>query len=284
MTDRLLAAARTTCESRGYDVSAPEKPWLPPLLADPTPTTTPFVDATTSDRVAVEPLDAAACTPTLLLSRLRNNRGHDRFSLFVVDSSELAASVAEVLSRPPLVAAEDDYGRRRFYTGPDRIPLSGGGYAAVRTDSSPDDFEWREDGDGDHPALVLVDTTTGETLARLDSVGALACPDRTAFPYSYSRDPDDKRFRLRTRDGDTVGIYDGVTAMRRNVYHPVPMPLVPEHVFAGISSVRDEWAVLVAPDESASQSASSPAESSDVGARTTRLTLVTADTPLDASE
>jgi hypothetical protein len=41
-----------------------------------------------------------------------------------------------------------------------------------------------------------------------------------------------------------VGVYDGVSALRANAYVPVPMPLVPEHVFAGIDSVRDEWAIL----------------------------------------
>jgi hypothetical protein len=33
--------------------------------------------------------------------------------------------------------------------------------------------------------------------------------------------------------------------MRSNAYVPIPMPLVPEHLFSGIPSVRDEWAVLL---------------------------------------
>lgn len=264
MSDRLRRVGRAVCDRRGYDVSTPEKPWLPVALADPTPTTDPFVPRATSERVAVEPLSRAELTPTMLLSRLRNNRTNDRFSLFVVDQSTVETAFG-ILADPPLVAAEDEYGRRTFYNGPDRIRLADGGYAAVRTDSPSDALVWHEVGDGDDHSLVLVEgshdadetaalpertpESTG-VLAWLDDVDSLACPPANSFPYSYRRDPADKRFRIRRRDGEVVGVYDGVSALRSNAYVPVPMPLVPEHVFAGVRSVRDEWAVLGV-DESA---------------------------------
>jgi hypothetical protein len=270
MTDRLLTVGQGVCEHRGYEVTAPGKPWLPPRLARPTADSTPFVHGATTSRVAIEPLASHELTPTMLLSRLRNNRGNERFTLFVVDTAAAGRDVRRVLHDPPLVAAEDDHGRRTFYNGPDRVALAGGGYAATRTDSAPADLVWREDGDGDDRSLLLVDrgrtrpssdsarVDAGTVVAHLDGIDGLACPDAAAFPYSYARDPDDKRFRLRARDGRVVGIYDGVSAMRANAYVPIPMPLVPEHVFGDIPSVRNEWAVVVAPDEDAPDGSDRP--------------------------
>lgn len=281
MTDRLLAAAAAVCDRRGYDVTAPGRPWLPPRLADPSADATPFVAGTATTRVAIEPVHPTEATPTMLLSRLRNNAGNDRFSLFVVDDAATARSIRSVLSDPPLVAAEDPLGRRTFYTGLDRVPLADGGYAAVRTDVDPADLVWREVGADDSPALVLVDGDTSDrgaddatgtlggddhVLAHLDGVDALACPDADRFPYSYERDPDDKRFRVRSSER-TVGVYGGVASLRANAYVPVPMPLVPEHVFDGVASVRDAWAALVVSD------AESDHSSPDT------VTLVTADGP-----
>ncbi|WP_380675831.1 hypothetical protein [Salinigranum sp. GCM10025319] len=255
MTDRLLAVGRAVCERRGYEVTAPGRPWLPPRLADPTADAVPFVPDATTSRVAIEPLGPREITPTTLVSRLRNNRGNDRFSLFVVADESAARDVRGVLHDPPLVAAENADGRRTFYNGPDRVPLAGGGFAAVRTDSASEELVWRETGDGDDRSLLLVDRgagadatddgreADGSILAHLAGVDDLACPDAAAFPYSYARDPEDKRFRVRRGDR-TVGVYDGPAAMRANAYVPIAMPLVPEHVFAGVASVRDEWAVV----------------------------------------
>jgi hypothetical protein len=282
MTDRLLAVGRAACERRGYEVTAPGRPWLPPRLADPTADAAPFVPDATTSRVAIEPLDSREITPTTLVSRLRNNRGNDRFSLFVVADESAAHDVREVLCDPPLVAAEDARGRRTFYIGPDRVPLAGGGFAAVRTDSTSEELVWRETGDGDDRPLLLVDrgaradatdgdrACDGSVLAHLAGVDDLACPDAAAFPYSYARDPEDKRFRVR-RDDRTVGVYDGPAAMRANAYVPVPMPLVPEHVFAGVPSVRDEWAVLALGENGPGRESADDAESPE------RTTLLTAD-------
>jgi hypothetical protein len=289
MTDRLRAAGQAACRRRGYAVSTPEKPWLPAVVADPTPDSDPFVPRATTEQVAVEPLVADELTPTLLLSRLRNNQRNDRFSLFVVDDGA-AEAAHTVLARPPLVADEDELGRRTFYNGPDRIRLAGGGYAAVRTDSDPERLVWREVGDGDEQSLLLLDgaatdatddasalrPTDDPVLAWLDGVDDLSCPAASAFPYSYRRDAADKRFRLRDRSGDVVGVYDGVSDFRANAYLPVPMPLVPEHVFAGVASVRDEWAILAVDDDSTGRTSgggsTTPSEDVDRSLR-----LVTAD-------
>lgn len=284
MTERLRAVGRTTCEHRGYEVMAPDRPWLPTYLAEPTDDTSPFVSRATHAQVAIEPLDDDEVTPTTLLSRLRNNSGHDRFSLFVVASESAARIAHEILYDPPLVASEDAHGGRVFYNGPDRIPLAEGGYAAVRTDSAAEDLVWRESGEADDRDLLLVDDgdvlDDGNVLAVLDGVDDLACPAAETFPYSYRRDTDDKRFRVRTGDGRTVGVYDGVAAMRSNAYRPVPMPLVPEHVFRGVSSVRDEWALLVVDTDSETNDIGS--DPADVGSKTTggdaATRLVTAGT------
>jgi hypothetical protein len=256
MSDRLHAVGRATCERRGYEVTIPDQPWLPTALANPGSDTDPFVPQATNTVVAIESLEPTEVTPTMVLSRLKNNAGHDRFSLFVVENAEAARDVRAVLSDPPLVAAEDEYGRRTFYNGPDRIPLAGGGYAAIRTDTSPDDLVWRETGESDDHSLQLVDDGTVVTV--LDSVADLGCPLAEAFPYSYRRDRDDKRFRVETRDGRVIGVYDGVADMRANAYVPLPMPLVPEHVFDGVASVRNEWAVLIADAEPETDSGNPP--------------------------
>jgi hypothetical protein len=266
MTDSLLAVGRAACERRGYQVTDPGRPWLPPRLASPTTDVDPFVPRAVTSLVAIEPIAPADLTPTMLVSRLRNNVGNERFSLFVVPDEETARTVRQVLHDPPLVASEDELGRRTFYAGPDRVALAEGGYAAVRTDSDPDRLVWREEGTADDRSLVLVDSgpdtaaNDDETvLAHLDGVDELARPPAAAFPYSYTRDPDDKRFRIRVGDRRVVGVYDGVAAMRANAYLPVPMPLVPEHVFDGVASVRDEWAVLAAGDDGCGSDTDSPA-------------------------
>jgi hypothetical protein len=99
------------------------------------------------------------------------------------------------------------------------------------------------------PRLVLQDGDA--VVAVLDGVDALSCPPADRFPYAYRRG-EDKRFHVTDSHGREVGVYDSVTAMRANAYHPVAMPLVPEHVFADASdgpSVRRSWALLGVDDD-----------------------------------
>jgi hypothetical protein len=283
MTDTLLSTGIDRCRRAGAAVTRSETAAEPPAVARPasgaaatdalqrdgkSPTaggddarpTTPEALLTAGSTVAIEPLPEV--DPTTVLSRLWNNHTNDRATLFVVPSHDAVAAVGELLS-PPVGAVETDDGRR-FHTGPDRVPLDEGGYAAVPTG---DPLVWRESASvSDDPSLTLSiseagsespaaeapaasDTTwlelrAGETvLARLDGVDALACPPRARFPYAYHRDGD-KQIRVLDFAGRPVQRYTGIAAMRRGGFRPVPAPLVPEHMFDG--STTGWWAVLPA--------------------------------------
>lgn len=288
MTDTLLSTGIDRCRRAGAAVTRSEAAAEPPAVARPTsgsattdvpqgdgesPTagvavdsaaTTPEALLTAGPTVAIEPLRET--DPTTVLSRVWNNRTNDRATLFVVPSRDAAATVEELLSPPAGIAAADDDGRR-FHTGPDRIPLDEGGYAAVPTG---DPLVWRESqtaAEDFSPALSVsedgsrspeeptamggstsdapwLELRAGETvLARLDGVDALACPPRARFPYAYHRDQD-KQIRVLDFAGRPVQRYTGIAAMRRGGFRPVPAPLVPEHMFD--EPTTGWWAVLLA--------------------------------------
>ncbi len=177
-------------------------------------------------------------TPLSVVSAIAD-AAHDRNApLLVVDEWGLDNARA-ILSEPFLLRDRVD-GRRLFYSIPDRITLTDGRYACVRTDEEP---QWREeprtagsasaDGDDtdrtdtDDPRLLL---EADESIqAVLQSADGLTCPgpDPDAFPYRYGRGAD-KRVHVFDRERE-VGRYAGIAAMRDNAYRPVDMPLLPEH-------------------------------------------------------
>lgn len=245
----LLERGADLCERRGFAVRRPADRGSPDVVADPGPDAVPLPRAAGDPRpVAVEPLPIPGgdAGPTAVVSRLWHNVANDRVTLFVVPDAAVAEAVHGVLRSPPLVRAQSETGARTFYNGPDRVPLREGGYVAVRTAAA---LTWAEepatdprggDGGGDRMRLCL--RAGGDPVLALDGVCALDCPPRSVAPYVYVRG-DDRRFHVE-RDGREVGVYDSVAALRADAYVPVPMPLVPEHVFPGRSSVADDWAVL----------------------------------------
>jgi hypothetical protein len=244
MTEDLLDRGVTACRTLGYAVRRPTDG--PPAVAEPTDGTRPLLPALPDRPVAVEPLASDELTPTMLLSRLRNDVGNGRLALFVTAADAVDDGLA-VLRAPAFVAAEDGDGCRTFYEGPDRVPLAEGGYAAVRTDDPA--VRWVEEvdddpvGGRDAGGRRLVLETAGGPAAVLDGVGGLSCPSAERFPYVYRRG-EDRRFHVTNASGREVGVYTSVAAMRADAYRPVPMPLVPEHVFGGLHRVDAAWAFL----------------------------------------
>ena len=271
MTDQLVTAGIDRCRRAALSVTRPADSGKPPAIArpgtdGPPDSTGPVADLATDGRpVAVEPIRDPS--PTLVLSRLWNDRRHGRAALFVVPDRGTAERVEALLAAPAGVRTVDDCGRT-FHTGPDRVPLAEGGYAAVPAGT---DLRWRESttvramsglrADADRPALPdepMTDADAGgpwlelladdEVLVRLDGVGALDCPARERFPYAYARDRD-KQIRVVDFAGRPVQRYPGIGAMRDGGFRPVPAPLVPEHMFD--APVDDHWAVVVADEETA---------------------------------
>ncbi|KTG11197.1 hypothetical protein AUR64_04500 [Haloprofundus marisrubri] len=183
-----------------------------------------------------------------------------------------ASTVVELLSVP--VGVETDGSERVFYNGPDRIALpddraeseqseSGdgndgdgdldqnvgrtGGYALCAVAEPDARLEWREELGGgasrDESETRIVLRADGEVVAAVDELADLRCPPASVFPYSYRRGAD-KRMHVRDPEGVVVGSFNGVTDMRQSGFEPVPMPLVPEHLFA--ESLDGTWAVVVA--------------------------------------
>lgn len=249
MTDSLLTAGVEQCRQRGYEVRQPDDSGQPPGIARPDDDTDPPFGPRRA--LGLEPLTDA--DPTTVLSRLWTNQEHDRGTVFLVPDETVAEAVRSMLSDPVGVESADDDGRV-FYTGPDRVPLAEGGYAAVPRSS---DLIWRET-DATVPAEMQSDgagnarentdggrlelRADGETLAVLEGVGALDCPSRERFPYCYERDGD-KQIRVRDFAGRPVERYTGVGAMRTDGFEPVPAPLVPEHMLDG--DVTGWWGVVV---------------------------------------
>jgi hypothetical protein len=282
MTDSLLEAGIAACRTLGYDVV--RRTDGPPAVATPSDGSRglPAADGTGTGvaasadgqpaAVALEPLAADAVTPTMLVSRLWNDSRHGRRALFVVPEQALEDALA-VLRPPALVRDRSRRGLRSFYAGPDRVFLAEGGYAAVRTGASTPEFDWSEEdatGPLDDPAASvrapvegaaapdrraagdvparLVCRVDDEPVAVLDGVDDLCRPAASSFPCAYRRGAD-RRFHVRTADGRDVGTFDGVAAMRRAGVHPVPMPLVPEHVLPAGTRVAGAWVVLSVPDD-----------------------------------
>lgn len=238
---RLTDAAATRLADDGYEVSRPETRAEPPAVA------------TRSDggpTLAVEPLTPDDATATVIASRLTHALDRERRVCFVVGDDAAAETVRSLLADPPLLVAERD-GRRTFHAGPDRIPVAGGGYACVRFEGLGEPtFAWRETdtpagpvpaGPGVDAAAVdeagrpvvprLICEVDGRIVAVLAGVESLREPPAEAFPYAYSRHPDDKRFRVRRgSDGAVVESASGFAPMRSAGYVPIPMPIVPEHV------------------------------------------------------
>lgn len=236
---RLTDAAADRLAGDGFDVARPETRAEPPAIAE-----------RGDETVGVEPLTVDDATATVIVSRLGHALDRGRRALFVVEDVETAATVRALLADPPLLVDERD-GRRTFHVGPDRIPVAGGGYACVRFDGLGEPaFAWRETdtpvgpvpaGPGVDAAAVdeagrpvvprLVCEVDGRVAVTLAGVESLRGPPAEAFPYVYSRDATDKRFRVRRgSDGEIVETVSGFAPMRAAGYVPVPMPLVPEHV------------------------------------------------------
>jgi hypothetical protein len=238
---RLTDAAATRLDDDGYEVAHPETRAEPPAVATPRDGGAPL---------AVEPLTPDDATATVIVSRLAHALDRDRRVCFVVDDDATVEAMRSLLADPPLLVAERD-GRRTFHAGPDRVPVAGGGYACVRFEGFGEPtFAWRETdtpvgpvpaGPGIDAAAVdetgcpvvprLVCEVDGLVVAVLAGVESLREPPVEAFPYAYSRHPDDKRFRVRRgADGEVVESASGFAPMRAAGYVPIPMPIVPEHV------------------------------------------------------
>lgn len=238
---RLTDAAATRLADDGYEVSHPETRAEPPAVA---------TRSEGEASLAVEPLTPDDATATVIGSRLAHALDRDRRVCFVVEDDATAETVRSLLADPPLLVAERD-GRRTFHAGPDRIPVAGGGYACVRFEGLGEPtFAWRETdtpagpvpaGAGVDAAAVdeagrpavprLVCEVDGRVVAVLAGVESLREPPAEAFPYAYSRHPDDKRFRVRRgADGAVVESASGFAPMKAAGYVPIPMPIVPEHV------------------------------------------------------
>lgn len=226
------------CTAAGYAVETETDAGNPPALATPTPEAVALVDK--ARPIVIEPLTEADIGPEAVVPRLAAAVDAGQDCLFVTpapdDSDALARVVASILRTPTALAADDPEGRR-FYSGPDRVPLSNGSYACVR--APVERLQWREVRVGaDRPRLEL--SAADEVVAVFEHVDALACPDRAAFRHAYSRT--DGRFEI-TERGDVVDRFPDIAAMRRAGYTPVPMPLVPEHLFATDGDPTRSWSV-----------------------------------------
>ena len=232
------------CRRAGYTVETATDPGEPPALATPTADAVGLVDE--SRPVAIEPLTEADVGPEAVVPRLAAALAAAQDCLFVTpapnDGEALARVVASVLETPTALAADDPAGRR-FYSGPDRVPLSDGSYACVRAPA--DRLLWREVRVGaDRPRLEL--SVGDEVAAVFEHVDALAAPDRATFRHAYTRT--DGQFAV-TERGEVVERFASIAAMRRAGFTPVAMPLVPEHIFPTEADPTRAWSVCSVADD-----------------------------------
>jgi hypothetical protein len=209
---RHVAAVTDDLGGRGFTLD--EEGWA--TVARGRPESLTGVDAP----LAVVPL--ADSRPLTVVSTIANAAHEGRVPVLVADR-RTEREVEPLLSEPFLLEDRED---REFVPIEDRIRLSDDSYACVGTGGQ---IEWFEHSDGvtDSPSLVL--SVGGDRVTTLGSVDGLACPGPSvsAFPYSYARG-EDGRFRV-FENGQAVGQYTSVGAMRADGFRPVPLPLVPEH-------------------------------------------------------
>ena len=227
-------------DRRGYETTRLDGATTPPAVAaggDPP-------NAVTDRPLSVEPL--AEATPLSVVAALTDAARAQRGTLFVA-GPDTAERVVGILSDPFLFRGDSAHGGRSFYSIPDRIRCTDGTLAAVAA-ADPD---WREDDEtggvtGDERALLL--ESDGEVLAALESVDALTCPgpDPGAFPFRYARG-EDKRFHVTGRDRE-VGTFTSLRAMRSRGFHPVDLPLVPEHHLRENAGLARRWTVATVED------------------------------------
>jgi len=254
--ERLTDEAAEFLTERGFDVERPETRAEPPAVA-----------RREGHAFGVEPLTLEEATPTTVASRIGHAIERDRRVLFVVGDDLVADELRDLLAPPRLLRGTDG-GMREFHAGPDRIPLREGGYACVEYDGlKAPEFRWRESATpvGPVPATEGVDAgataveddvaepvvprlvcdVSGRPAVVLGGTASLQTPPAAAVPYRYSRDADDKQFRVvRTDDGAVVERFGGFAGLKHAGYHPVPMPLVPEHVFGPDVDVGEAWVLL----------------------------------------
>jgi hypothetical protein len=230
-------------DRRGYETTRLDGATTPPAVAaggDPP-------NAVTDRPLSVEPL--AEATPLSVVAALADAAREQRATLFVA-GLDTGRRAVEILSEPFLLADDgdsrvgDDSDGRTFYAIPDRIHCTDGTLAAVAADSPT----WREDDaatgvTGEDRALLL--ESDGEVLAALESVEALACPgpEPGAFPFRYARG-DDRRFHVYGRNRE-VGTFTSLRAMRSRGFHPVDLPLVPEHHLRENAGLARRWTVAI---------------------------------------
>jgi hypothetical protein len=221
---------------RGYETTRLDDPASPAAVA----TGGQAPDAVTDRPLSVEPL--ARASPLRVVAALADAAADRRATLFVADPA-VADDVRSILADPFLLRAEHD-GCRTFYDVPDRIQLPEGGFAGADTAETT----WREEpatdgvtGDGDDPRLLL--ESDDGVVAALPSVDGLTCPgpDTAAFPYRYYRGPEG---RIHVADGERdLGTFTSITAMRQRGFHPVALPLVPEHHLRENAGLARRWTV-----------------------------------------
>jgi hypothetical protein len=233
------AAGVERCREAGYTVETATEAGDPPALATPTADAVGLVDDPRP--IAIEPLTEADVGPEAVVPRLAAALDAGQDCLFVTPAPNggdaLARVVASVFETPTALAADDPEGRR-FYSGPDRIPLSDGSYACVRAPAER--LQWREVRVGaDRPRLEL--SAADEVVAVFEHVDGLAAPDRAAFRHAYSRSSAGQ-FEV-TERGEVIDRFVSVAAMRRAGYTPVAMPLVPEHLFPTAGDPTRGWGV-----------------------------------------
>lgn len=240
-----LAAVLTDLRDRGYRCPDPADNEVSAVASDGEHPINGSDDPLSIERVR-------DVTPLSLVSHIGAAADAGRVPVLVVDKWDLE-DAREILGEPLLLRGRSD-GRRQFYSIPDRIALTDGRYACVRTDTDP---QWHEESstatdDGrdrtgtDEPRLVLEADGSVQAVLEADT---LTCPgpDPAVFPYRYSRGTD-RRIHVFDQDRE-VGRYAGIAAMRANAYRPVAMPLVPErHVRTGGQLARDVTLATMVPD------------------------------------
>ncbi len=211
---RRVVAVADDLQDRGFTLD--EEGWA--SVARGGPTALAGVDAP----LAVTPLRNG--NPLTVASAIANAAHEGHVPVLVADQ-RTTDETEPILSEPFLLEGERA-GGREFFPVEDRIMLSDDSYACLGAGGP---IRWFEDTDGatDDPPLVL--QAGEETVTVLDAVDGLACPgpSASAFQYSYARG-DDRRFRV-FREGQAVGRYTSISAMRADGFRPVPLPLVPEH-------------------------------------------------------
>lgn len=195
--------------------------------------------------------------PTQAIENLAKAMREGRKCLFVVNEPKEDENIAKraeygerILKDPPFVSKIDERGNRKFYTRREQLEVSTGGRALMKVSAGNKQAKpskWWGNSEGE---ITLKHPETDDIIAVFDDIAELLNPAVSKFKYYYEDDPKKNAIVVKNQDGKEIAQYDEEKEMKKDGYHPIKRPAIPEKMFPeGELPPDDQWSFLIIPDD-----------------------------------